>query len=187
MADGNGGIPGQQQVQHRLAHDIAASHYHGFLSFYRNARQLQHLQAAVGSAGQQGLLSLHHAAHIDRVEAVHILHRVNAVQDFRFGRAQSLGQGQLHQDAVDFPVLVQAVNPGQDFLFRALLRHLNDLGVDAQFLTGLVLVPHIDLGSRVMAHNDDRQPRAHAVFFLQPVCPFFGIFFELPGKNFSFQ
>ena len=49
------------------------------------------------------------------------------------------------------------------------------------------VVAHIDLRGRVVAHDDDRQPRLHPVFLLQGCCPFFGVLLELPGKNFSFQ
>jgi hypothetical protein len=68
-----------------------------------------------------------------------------------------LGQGQLHQDAVNAGVVVQRFDTCQQFGFGhggvVLFQHR----VEAHVFAGLDLVAHIDLGSLVVAHQNHGQ------------------------------
>ena len=77
------------------------------------------------------------------MEPVHILLGQDGAQDNLL--VDLTGQRQLHQDAVHRPVLVQALDHIQQLLLGGLLRHFDDLGLDAHFPTGLVFVAHINL------------------------------------------
>ena len=71
---------------------------------------------------------------------------------------------ELYQDAVHMIVRIQRVDARKQLLLRRLLRHRNMIRENAEFLTRLLLVADIDLGCRVIAHNDDGKARMDAAF-----------------------
>ena len=70
------------------------------------------------------------------------------------------GQRQLHQDAVDLRVGVEAVDQGQQFVVAGVGRQVVVDRADAHFLRRTAFVAHIDAGGRIVADQHHRQARA---------------------------
>lgn len=98
VADGDGGVLGQQQQRGGLAHDVGAADDHGIFTGDLGAGGLDHADAACRGAGQIAGLADLHAAHVDGRETVHILLRRDGVDDGLL--VDLLRQGQLDQDTV---------------------------------------------------------------------------------------
>ena len=121
----------------------------------------QQLLDAVRRAGQEPRPALHDPAHVLGMEGVDVLQRIDGLEHPRL--VDLLRQRQLHQDAVDRRVAVQPVDQG-----RAARRSVVSAGgrwswlVDAGLLAGLLLVAHVDLAGRILAHQHGRQTGRHA-------------------------
>jgi hypothetical protein len=97
-------------------------HHHDFLAGDLRARAHQHLLDARGGAGgKEHLVAAdQQAPHVHGVEPIHILVGVDGQQDRVL--VDVLGQGELHQDAVDLRVLVVALDQGQQGVLTGLRR-----------------------------------------------------------------
>ena len=92
---------------------------------------------------------------LNGMKAVDVLERVNP---FDHGRLVDLpGQGQLHQDAMDRRIGVQAVDCGQELILGGLAGQPQDGPVHPGRLAGGLLVADVDLAGRIVAHQDDGQ------------------------------
>ena len=79
MAHGYSRVFRHQQMEHGLAHDIAAANDYRAFACNFNTGHFQHADAACRRAGQQGWFARNHLADIDGMEAIYVLGRVNAV------------------------------------------------------------------------------------------------------------
>ena len=166
VADRDSRILAEQEMEHRLADDVAAADDDGALTVNRDAGELEHAQTAERRAGHESRLSRHEAADVDGMEAVDVLLWADALEDLRLVRGNLLGQRQLHEDAMDLHIGVERIDLRDELVFCRRLGHLNDFGVDAERLARLVLVAHVDLRGRIRADDDDGKARLHAVLLL---------------------
>ena len=157
---------------HGFAHDVGAAHHHHFLTLGIAVGPIDELLAARRGAGQEGIVADQDAAHVHRMEGVHVFVGINAVE--HLVGVDVLGQGQLHQDAVDLGVLVVLVQEGQQGRFGdiRLLVVLN--GIETEFVGGLLLGGDVADGAGVLAHQDGDQARGYIVLGLE----FFHLFLQ---------
>jgi hypothetical protein len=80
VRDGDGAVLRQQQLRHRLAHDVGAADDHGVDAIQLAQHRLGQHDAADRRAGNERLLAGGEAAHVDHMEAVHVLVRADGVQ-----------------------------------------------------------------------------------------------------------
>ena len=98
MADRHGGVLRQQQVRHRLAHDLAAADDDGAASLELDVVLGEQLHAPGRRGGNERRMSEVELAGADGMEAVDVLSRRN---EARGGAAvELLRQGELDEDAV---------------------------------------------------------------------------------------
>ena len=121
----------------------------------------QQHQAAERRTRHHGLGPDREPAGVAGVEAVRVLRGVDGL-DHRFG-PDGVGQGKLHEDAVDLRGVVQAPHQPEQ-------RRLGGAGVEtvlegghAGFAGLLRLVAHVDQAGRVLSHQHHREPRNDAV------------------------
>jgi len=93
------------------------------------------------------------------VEAVDILARRNRLEDLPL--VDMLRQGELHQDAVDPLIPVQALDQRQQFRFAGVGRQLVFIGKDPGLLAGLLLHRNVDPAGRVVADQHHGEPGSH--------------------------
>ena len=72
-------------------------------------------------------------------------------------------QRKLHQDAIDLRPRVQLADYFEQLLGGDAVGRGDGLGVDTQGGAGLDLVANVDLGTRVVARQNDGQPRGTAL------------------------
>ena len=164
VRDGDRGVGSQKHHGHGLAYDVGAADHHGVLAAQiLHADGFQHLHAAVGSAGLEANFTHHQRTGAGHVEAVHILGGGDGFDDLVV--VNMLGQGQLHQNAVDAGVVVQRFDAGQQLGFSHGSVVLFQHGMKAHVFAGLDLVAHIDLRGLVVAHQNDGQAGRDALGF----------------------
>ncbi len=157
VADRRGG-PHQQQLEgHRAADDVGGADDHRMLALERGADRLEEPDDPIGRAGPDEGDALDQAPDVVRVETVNVLGRVDLFDDG--GGEDLIGQGQLHQDAVDLRIAVELVDEGKQGDFRGGMRQIVGHRADADLLAGLALVAHVDLGGGVVADLDDGKRR----------------------------
>jgi hypothetical protein len=76
-------------------------------------------------------------------------------------------QGKLDQDTVNGRVRVQGLEQLQQACFGAWFREAVDGAADPDLMAGTLFVPHVDLTSGVVAHEDRRQAGGVAEAFLE--------------------
>ena len=157
MGDGGRRAHQKQFQRHRAANDVRRADDDAVAALHRHADVLEHPHHAVGRAGADQRVALGKAADVVRVEAVDILAWVDALH--HLGLADVLGQRQLHEDAVDRRVGVQAVDVRQELRLGGRARQVDGDGVDAAISAGGALVAHIDLRGGIVAHHHHREPR----------------------------
>ena len=152
-SDGCAGL--QEKHRLRFAHNIGRAHHDRSCAAHRVVNRLQHFHHAVRGAGSEQWLTGHQQTRIADVEAIDVFFCSDRFDDFV--RIDMCRQRQLHQNAVDFRIVVQRFHPGQQF-------GLGHAGVvffkhrmNAVFLASLDLVAHIDLGCLAIADQDHRQ------------------------------
>ena len=92
------------------------------------------------------------------MKAVHVLVGIDS-QKALVG-IQPLGQGQLEEDAVHLRIAVQAGNELKQLRLGDGCRQTIGKGAYARLFTGPLLVAYIDLGGRILAHQNDGQSRS---------------------------
>ena len=113
------------------------------------------------------------------MECVHILVRADSVDDRLF--INLLGQGQLHQNAVDLGVLVQHLHQFQQLLLCGILIQCVLKGLEPNRLACFFLVVHIYPGRRVIAYDHNRQTNLQTGCSLQLGCFLLDLFLDLCG------
>ena len=116
------------------------------------------------------------------MEPIDIFRGIDALDDLFLAGAQMLRQGQLHEDAVDGFIRVQAVDLLQQGLARRCRGQVQDLRAQADLCARLVFVADIDLRGRVVTDEDDGEARRDIVTALDLLNAFCGILFDLLGK-----
>ena len=108
-----------------------------------------------GGAGLEAVLPDHQLPHVEGVEAVHILVWPDGQQDLLL--VQVLGQGELHQNAVDVLPAVQGVHQLQQLLLGGLGGDGVLLAVDAALSAVLFLSVYVHPGGGVVPHQHHGQ------------------------------
>jgi hypothetical protein len=109
---GGYGAAGQQQFQcHRPANDIGRAHHHSLTTVKRLAGRFQYCDYAAWRAGAQQWPAQRQPADIVGMESINVLVRANTLRDLV--RVDLCRQRKLHQDAVDFRILVQGIDQFQ--------------------------------------------------------------------------
>ena len=166
VAHGDGGVAlralAHEHGGEGLAHDVAAAYNHHVLSGGADVVPAQQLDDAGGRSAVETGKADGGTAHVDGVEAVDVLFG-------RYGLDYGLlvdvaRQGELHYEAVDVGVVVEALNLGQKrfrrqgLLGRALETY--EGGCEAALLAGLHLRGHICLAASVVANEYGGEVRA---------------------------
>lgn len=86
---------------------------------------------------------------------VHVFVRIDGADHLAL--VQVARQGELHEDAVDRRVLVQALHGAQQLLLRGLLRQAQNRAVHAELFARALLVAHVDGRGGVLPHEHDRK------------------------------
>jgi hypothetical protein len=116
MAHG-GGAAGQQEFEcERAAHVVGNTDHDRMLAAYWKVRIGQQCHHSFRGTRAQTALAKHQAPDVFRLETIHVFLRIDAVD-------QGIGidmcrQGQLHEDAVDTRVRVEAIDQRRQFGFR---------------------------------------------------------------------
>ena len=153
---GDGGVAGigllHHQVCHGLADDVAAAEHHTLLTLGGHVVAAEQFDDAGGGGRDEAGETYRHASHVDGVETVDILAIVDSLDDFLFGDVA--GQGELHDEAVDVGVGVEAFDGFEELLLGDVVFETNERRFEAAGLAGLHLVGHVGLGAAVVAHED---------------------------------
>jgi hypothetical protein len=147
----------EQHNGYGLADDVAPADHNGVLAVQLDAVPLEKLHDPGRRARRKRALVHEQLADVQRMEPIHVLIRVDRKQDFP--GIDLARQRKLDQDAVDVLALVQLVHEAEQVIFRRLRRELILERRYPQALTGLVLVPHIDLRCRIFTNEDYGKPR----------------------------
>ncbi len=165
MGDGDGAVRAQQQLGHRLAHQVGAADHHGGLAAQVAQGVLQQHQAAGWSAGDQAREAAGQPPGVGHRQAVDVLVRVDLGDDGRLLKV--IGYGELHEYAMDALVGVQPSDQVQQLgLGRIGGQPVADRA-HADLLGLLFLAVDIDLAGRVLAHQHHGQARLNPVLALQ--------------------
>jgi hypothetical protein len=156
----------QKQGGHRLADDVGAPDHYGMQAFERNLGALEELDHACGCARRETLAVLHQPARRNGAEAVDVLARVDRVEHLLLGVcAEGFRQRRLDQNAVELGVDVEAAHRGQQSSERGRPRQPLQMHSHSGILCGFQLVADVDLRSRIVAHEHDREGRRPAELF----------------------
>jgi hypothetical protein len=90
-----------------------------------------------------------------------VLGRINGLQDH--GAVDLFGQRQLHQDAIDAVIGIQARDHGQQFRLRGGVREAILEGTHAGLDRAASLAAHIDFTGRIVADKHHRQSGLDAI------------------------
>ena len=119
------------------------------------------------------LVADHNMTHVLGVEGVHVLLGVDGGNHRAV--VQSLGEGQLAQDAVDVLALVEFLYHRQQFLLGGGGRQIDLLTVEAHLFAGFLLIAHVGLAGGIVAHQNHRQTGGDTRFFqCRRLCGDFG-------------
>ena len=168
MRDGDRGVgafpPLQQQGGQGFPDDVAApAHHHVFAGRVVAVAQKNLLDSGRGGGNEVGD-ALQQLAQVKGMQTVHILGRV---QGLDYDRFLDLGrQRQLNEDAVEPGVGVELRNQVQQFGLGGCLVEVEDLAEHPRLVAGPALVPHVDGGRGVTAHQHCRQAGGNAVLLL---------------------
>ena len=160
MADGDRGVLVHQHHRHGFSHDVAAPYDHGVPAGDGDSVPLEHLDNTRRRAGPRPRQARHQAAHVAGVDAVRVFIRIERQEHTLAIHLR--GQRKLHQQAIDIRSCVQLPHHFQHFLGGGRLGRGEGLGVDPQILARLHLIANVDLRSRIVAHQHDRQARRPA-------------------------
>ena len=157
VADRDGGVPGQQELRHRLPDHHAPPGNNRTGPAERHVVGVQQFHDRGGGGGREGRQAAHEASRAERADAVHVLHE-------RDGRYQRVpvhpgGQGGLQDDAVDRTVGCQ---PGQCTAQRGLVRigaEIDEVHQDAGLAGCLLDRARIPRRGLVAGRHHDRQGR----------------------------
>lgn len=161
VADGHRGVFLQEHQRQGLADNVAAADDHGLLAGHGDVIAFEQGHDSGRSAGAQTGQAQGQTAHVHGMEAVHVLGGIDQVQAFL--AVQALGQGQLQEDAVNGRIGVQVENGLFQFGLGDVGGQADAPRDDARLGAAPFLVADIDLGGRVLAHQDDGQARSAAV------------------------
>ena len=114
----------------------------------------------MGRAGEEPRPALDDPPHVLRVQGVDVLQRAEGLQHPQL--VDSLGQGQLHEDAVDRRVAIEPVDQPEQFFGRGGGGGGVQLAGHAHLPAGLLLAADIGLAGRVLAHQDGGQAGGNA-------------------------
>ena len=140
-----------EQVGHGCSDDIRAAEDDTVLASGLNTIAFEQCADAHGGGGEETLLAEDHAADVDGGKAVDILVGRDGVDNLLL--VDMLGQGQLHDEAVDVGVVVEERYRLQQLCLGGLLAHAVDTGGEAHLVGGFLLVGDIGHTGPVLAYN----------------------------------
>ena len=156
VADGHGRVLAEKQVGDRLADDLAPADDDGVAALDLDAVLLEQHHHARRSRRQEGRAPEIEAAGARRVEAVDVLSLVDGREHAAL--VELLRHRQLDEDAVDLVVCVQALEHGEQLVLGRVGGKAFVVARHAGLDRCSVLVPDVDLGSRIVADEDGREP-----------------------------
>ena len=157
MADGHGGVAFEQQGGHRLADDRRAADHHRVATGDLDPLTLEELDDARWGGRSEGLLPEPEPPDVVRREAVHVLGRAHVLEDLAFREASR--QRELDQEAVHRVVGVERLDGGDHLRRARVVRERLDPAREAGTERVPLLAAHVDVRSRVLAHQQHRQAR----------------------------
>ena len=149
MGDGHGAVGLKQKLRNRLAHQVRAANDQRIEAAQIAQGLFQHDHRAQRRAGRQGWLSIGQQPRIDHMQTVNILGRVYGRDDLI--TVQMIGQGQLHQNAMDGRIGIQRLDDGHQIPLSRIGGQAAGHGQHPAFLGLLTLIAHIDLAGRILA------------------------------------
>ncbi len=161
MAHGHRTVFTKQHHCKRLPDDVRAPDDHGIRPRQRHTRRLQKSDAACGRTRLQRRASAQQPPGVDRMKAVHVLFRCHRSRNPI--RVHAAGQRKLHQNAADRGIRVQPCDFRKHRILRCRFGQAHRDRADSHPAARLLLVRHVNLAGRVLAHQHDRQRRNHAI------------------------
>ena len=161
VADGDGRVAAgpflHQQERHRLADDVRPPQHDRSGPLGLDPAVLEQLLHAQRGAGDEPGPADGQQAGVLGVEAVDVLARVDPLDDPSF--VDVVRQRQLHEEAVDGRIGVEGLDGVEQIGLGHVGRQSADLAAHAGLAAGVLLAADVDLAGRILADQDDRQPR----------------------------
>src|SRR5262249_29677500 len=155
VAHGDGGVAREEELRERFTHEARAAHPHRLRALDRDAVVIEDLDAAGRRARHGRWRAAQEIAQAHGMQPVCIL----LGSDGRHGLVlvHALGQRQLEQGAVQRGLGVDRANRLEQLGLRAPAREEEVPRRNADVVRGALLVADIDLGGRIVAHEDDSE------------------------------
>ena len=158
MADGHGRILLEQEFHQGFTHELASAYDDNVLSC--KVAQTVFGKQDTDTEGRTGRVELLHfhlseIALIESRQAVHILDGVDVIDEVvlvQLGRERK-----LEDDTVDALILIERSDRVHEFFGGTVSRKVLFDELDVHFLTGFLLIAHIDLTRGIIANGDNRQ------------------------------
>ena len=166
MADRHRRVLGEQQHRHRLADDLAPPDDDGFLALQLDPVLGEHGHDPERRRGHEEGLAEVETSCVQDVEAIDVLGRIHGAEDSRFVHVP--GKRELNEDPVDRIVGVELGDEVEDVALGRVGREAVVARVDPRLVRCLVLAPDVDVGGRIVAHENRREAhglpeRAHVL------------------------
>ncbi|EJX01956.1 hypothetical protein EVA_09938 [gut metagenome] len=142
------------QLRHRFAHNIGTAQHHTLLSAHGDVVTLEQFENAQGRCRDIAWETDGQTTYIDGMETIHILAVVDRLDDALL--VDMLRQRQLHNKAVHFVVVIQAVDTSQEFFLRNVALVANQRRLETAGLACQHFIAHIGLATSIMPDQDGR-------------------------------
>src|ERR1039458_5267995 len=160
MENSNRGVGIEQYHGGGLANNVTAADDDGFAPRDRNVAALENLEDSSGRAGHKARPLRGEKPDVHGMKSVDVFGGVNRHQHFLC--VDLSGQRQLHEYSVDIFAPVDIFHERQQFGGGGGFGRGQFLAVDADFLAGFDLPAHVNLRSRIVSDQHDRQSGTHS-------------------------
>ncbi len=160
VTDGHGRTGQQQFQRQRTAHDIRRADHHRVHRAVGYSVIVQQRHHTTRCARAQTGLPQRKLAHVEGMKAVDVFVRTDPVGHRRLFDLR--WQRQLHQDAIDPGVVIQAVDQSKQLFFTGVSIQIKIRRQDTGTFTVTALGPHIDGRCRITANQYHGQARPAA-------------------------
>ena len=166
-------------------HDLAAPDDGGFLPFQADIVELQNLEHTGGRAGLERTLLERQFSKVFRVKDIGVFLGGYPAQHFFF--VQTFGKRQLNQHPVHLVIAVQRFDEGDDIILARVLGQMVIESLDTESLGGTSLDADIHLRGRVLAHENDGEPRRPAHTWKEGINGGFQLLHHFIRHRFAFK